>query len=120
MQPIVPNRKYYEESLFSSLKMIEAHLQKIGFQVDRVSLCKVIKSVETPSLEVSAMMAAGLYNFIRTPAWKNDLLFEAKQQEEAGMFPRFMIEDGAKKYVVPLQRVAPTDNAWNADRPERL
>lgn len=119
MQPFVFNRQFYEKTLFKSIKMIEAHLQLIGFQVDRKAMCKVLKSVETPTLEKSAQVAAGLYQIIRTPKWKDEMKASAKLQESAGQFPHFIIE-GDRKFTIQLQKIVPTDAAWQANRLERL
>jgi len=120
MQPFVFDRKYYESSLFQSIKMIDAHLQLLGFQSNIEELMKALKEVETPSLEECAIIAGAMYRVIRKRSWGQELLKEACEQESQGVAPHFKIEAKYGNYRVHLLRIAPTDKAWLVDQPERL
>ena len=120
MQPFVFNRRYYESSLFQSIKMIDAHLQLLGFQVDMKELMRALKTAETPTLEDCAVIAGGMYRVIRSKQWTTELLKETEEQEKSGVSPYFKIEAKYGNYKIHLQRIAPTDKAWISDQPERL
>jgi len=120
MQPFVFDRRYYESSLFQSIKMIDVHLQALGFQANIKELMKALKEVETPSLEECAIIAGAMYRKIRSKQWTTDILKETKDQEGQNIAPHFKIEAKYGNYKVHLQRIAPTDKNWLTDRPERL
>ena len=120
MQPFVFDRRYYESSLFQSIKMIDAHLQLLGFQADIKELMKALKTVETPSLEECAIIAGAMYRVVRSRQWVFELSKEVMEQEAQGISPYFKIEAKYGNYRIHLQRIAPTDAAWIKDQPERL
>ena len=120
MQPFVFDRRYYESSLFQSIKMIDVHLQLLGFQADMKELMKALKEVETPTLEECSIIAGAMYRTIRSRPWITELLKEVCGQEAQGVAPYFKIEAKYGNYKIHLQRIAPTDKAWISDQPERL
>ena len=120
MQPFVFDRRYYESSLFQSIKMIDAHLQLLGFQANMKELMKALKTIETPSLEECAIIAGAMYRVIRSKQWAAELLKETTEQEASGVAAHFKIEAKYGNHKIHLQRIAPTDSVWISDQPERL
>lgn len=114
------NRKYHEDSLFKSIKMIDAHLQLDGFQMDLREFCKALKDWETPSLEDAATVATNLYATIRDPVWRRGFVENCNEDERRGQIPAFILQSKNRNYKVILKRIAPSGARWKSHQPERL